>query len=153
MLSLPPILTAAATGLVVGIIQAVTQVQEQTISTAPKIILVFTIIIFGGGVMMTMITNYIRESMVIAFNEIPHRDQHILPPMTQDERTMRIQGFFGDSQHPFTAKATARRGKLGQTGLNQSDTSTSDGVAAVSVEANQQYQPNITERAYLRKQQ
>lgn len=35
-ISMPCVLTAAAIGLVVGIIQAVTQVQEQTIAAAPK---------------------------------------------------------------------------------------------------------------------
>ena len=40
-ISMPCVLTAAAIGLVVGIIQAVTQVQEQTIAAAPKIFAVF----------------------------------------------------------------------------------------------------------------
>jgi type III secretory pathway component EscS len=40
-ISMPCVLTAAAIGLVVGIIQAVTQVQEQTIAAAPKIFMVF----------------------------------------------------------------------------------------------------------------
>ena len=37
-ISLPCVLVAASVGLVVGILQAVTQVQEQTIAAAPKII-------------------------------------------------------------------------------------------------------------------
>ena len=37
-ISMPCVLVAAAVGLVVGILQAVTQVQEQTIAAAPKII-------------------------------------------------------------------------------------------------------------------
>ena len=45
-ISMPCVLTAAAIGLVVGIIQAVTQVQEQTIAAAPKIIAVF----FGANI-------------------------------------------------------------------------------------------------------
>ena len=40
-ISMPCVLVAAAVGLVVGILQAVTQVQEQTIAAAPKIIGVF----------------------------------------------------------------------------------------------------------------
>ena len=36
MLSLPPILAAAVVGIVVGLIQALTQIQEQTISFAFK---------------------------------------------------------------------------------------------------------------------
>ena len=45
MIAMPCVLTAAAVGLVVGILQAVTQVQEQTIAAAPKIFLVFLVII------------------------------------------------------------------------------------------------------------
>ena len=48
MISMPCVLTAAGIGLVVGIIQAVTQVQEQTIAAAPKILLVFMVIIIFG---------------------------------------------------------------------------------------------------------
>ena len=47
-ISMPCVLTAAAIGLVVGIIQAVTQVQEQTIAAAPKIFGVFLVIVIGG---------------------------------------------------------------------------------------------------------
>ena len=43
-ISMPCVLTAAAIGLVVGIIQAVTQVQEQTIAAAPKILAVFLVL-------------------------------------------------------------------------------------------------------------
>ena len=41
MISMPCVLMAALVGLVVGILQAVTQVQEQTIAAAPKIVLVY----------------------------------------------------------------------------------------------------------------
>ena len=46
-ISMPCVLTAAGIGLVVGILQAVTQVQEQTIAAAPKILAVFLVIIIG----------------------------------------------------------------------------------------------------------
>lgn len=71
LLSLPVVLTAAGVGLIVGILQAVTQVQEQTIAAAPKITLVFLVIILGGGLMLEMMVNYLRESATLAFNEIP----------------------------------------------------------------------------------
>ena len=44
LITMPLVLTAAAIGLVVGILQAVTSVQEQTIAAAPKIFLVFLVI-------------------------------------------------------------------------------------------------------------
>ena len=47
-ISMPCVLVAAGIGLVVGILQAVTQVQEQTIAAAPKILGVFLVIIIGG---------------------------------------------------------------------------------------------------------
>lgn len=81
LLSLPAVLLAASIGLIVGILQAVTQVQEQTIAAAPKILGVFAILLMGGGVMMTMLENYVRESFQIAFNEIPQDGKFILPPL------------------------------------------------------------------------
>jgi flagellar biosynthesis protein FliQ len=80
VLSLPVVLTAAGIGLVVGILQAVTQVQEQTIAAAPKILFVFVVLILGGGLMLEMMTNYFRESAVIAFQEIPMEGSRVLPP-------------------------------------------------------------------------
>ena len=47
-ISMPCVLVAAGIGLVVGILQAVTQVQEQTIAAAPKIFMVFLVIIIGA---------------------------------------------------------------------------------------------------------
>lgn len=94
MLSIPITLTAALIGLVIGIIQAVTQVQEQTISAAPKILSVFLLIIFGGGLMLNLLTQYLRESTLIAFQEVPLSGTRILPPQTRDERQQRMQQFF-----------------------------------------------------------
>jgi flagellar biosynthesis protein FliQ len=95
MLSLPSVLIAAGIGLVVGILQAVTQVQEQTIAAAPKIIGVFAIILLGGGLMMNMLSDYVRESFHIAFNEIPQDGLFILPPLTsQSPGQLRARKFF-----------------------------------------------------------
>ncbi len=94
MLSLPAVLTAASVGLIVGIIQAVTQVQEQTISAAPKIILVFLLIIFGGQIMMTLLSNYIRESTVIAFQEIPLSGHKLLPPQAKTAEQKQRDTFY-----------------------------------------------------------
>ena len=58
MIAMPCVLTAAAIGLVVGILQAVTQVQEQTIAAAPKIFTVFLVIILLGSTYVKMLTNY-----------------------------------------------------------------------------------------------
>jgi flagellar biosynthesis protein FliQ len=82
LLSMPSVLTAASVGLVVGILQAVTQVQEQTIAAAPKILAVFLVILLGGGFMLELIENYFRESAILAFQDVPHMgDARILPPL------------------------------------------------------------------------
>jgi len=45
VLSLPPIIVAAATGILVSLVQALTQVQEQTISFAVKLVAVIATIL------------------------------------------------------------------------------------------------------------
>jgi len=78
-ISMPCVLTAAAIGLVVGIIQAVTQVQEQTIAAAPKIFLVFLVIVIGGLGFIKLLTNLFIEGMNLAFNTVPKEDNFVLP--------------------------------------------------------------------------
>ena len=95
LLSLPAVLLAAGIGLVVGILQAVTQVQEQTIAAAPKILGVFLLILLGGGTMLTMLENYVTESFQIAFNEIPQDGVFVLPPKaSQTSGQGRARAFF-----------------------------------------------------------
>jgi flagellar biosynthesis protein FliQ len=95
LLSLPCVLVAAGIGLVVGILQAVTQVQEQTIAAAPKIIGVFSIILIGGGFMMGMLQDYVRESFHVAFNEIPGDGLFIMPALRgQSAGQARARQFF-----------------------------------------------------------
>ena len=78
-ISLPCVLVAAAVGLVVGILQAVTQVQEQTIAAAPKIVLVFLTIVILGGYFIKILTNFLYEGSSIAFNVVTKNDTFVLP--------------------------------------------------------------------------
>ncbi|MCQ2753507.1 MAG: flagellar biosynthetic protein FliQ [bacterium] len=78
-ISMPCVLVAAAIGLVVGIIQAVTQVQEQTISAAPKIFAVFLVIIIGGLGFIKLLTNLFQEGAALAFNGVSKADSYVLP--------------------------------------------------------------------------
>jgi len=78
-ISMPCVLTAAAIGLVVGIIQAVTQVQEQTISAAPKIFAVFLVIIIGGLGFMKLLTNLFTDGAALAFNTVSKNEAYVLP--------------------------------------------------------------------------
>ena len=49
LLSLPPIIVATATGLIVSLIQALTQIQEQTLSFAIKLIAVIVTILASAS--------------------------------------------------------------------------------------------------------
>ncbi len=77
-ISMPCVLVAAGIGLVVGILQAVTQVQEQTIAAAPKILGVFLVIIIGGVGFVRLLTNFYTDGMALAFNIIPKNDNYVL---------------------------------------------------------------------------
>ena len=78
-ISMPCVLVAAAIGLVVGIIQAVTQVQEQTISAAPKIFAVFLVIIIGGLGFIKLLTNLFIDGAALAFNGVSKNEAYVLP--------------------------------------------------------------------------
>lgn len=77
-ISMPCVLTAAAIGLVVGILQAVTQVQEQTIAAAPKIFAVFLVIIIGGMGFIKLLTNLFIEGGALAFNGVSKKENYVL---------------------------------------------------------------------------
>ena len=77
-ISMPCVLTAAAIGLVVGILQAVTQVQEQTIAAAPKIFAVFLVIIIGGLGFIKLLTNLFQEGSALAFNGVSKSENYVL---------------------------------------------------------------------------
>ncbi len=80
MIAMPCVLTAAAIGLVVGILQAVTQVQEQTIGAAPKIFAVFLVIVILGTGYLKLLSNLFMEGSVLAFEVVPKNDEFVLPP-------------------------------------------------------------------------
>ena len=77
-ISMPCVLVAAGIGLVVGILQAVTQVQEQTIAAAPKILAVFLVIIIGGVGFIRILTNLFTDGMALALNVVPKNETYVL---------------------------------------------------------------------------
>lgn len=79
IISMPCVLVAALIGLIVGILQAVTQVQEQTIAAAPKILAVFLVIVIGGYGYVRMLTNLTTEGFAMAFNVVSKNDEYVLP--------------------------------------------------------------------------
>lgn len=62
IVSLPILLTSLIVGLVVSLLQAVTQVQEQTLSFVPKLIAVMLALIIFGNFMLNQLVN-LAESM------------------------------------------------------------------------------------------
>jgi flagellar biosynthetic protein FliQ len=61
MLSAPMLLGALLVGVLVSIFQAVTQINEQTLSFIPKIlVIIVTLVIFSPWMMETMVT-YTRD--------------------------------------------------------------------------------------------
>jgi flagellar biosynthetic protein FliQ len=62
ILVLSPVLgVALAVGLIISIFQAITQIQEQTLAFAPKIIAVFVSLLFFGPWMLTHLVDYTRN--------------------------------------------------------------------------------------------
>ena len=78
-ISMPCVLVAAGIGLVVGILQAVTQVQEQTIAAAPKILGVFLVIVAGGIGFINLLKGFVIDGMSLAFNLVSKNDSYVLP--------------------------------------------------------------------------
>ena len=78
MITMPLVLTAAFIGLIVGILQAVTSVQEQTIAAAPKILMVFLMIMILGSFFSKKLTDLLIESGNLAFNIIPKQGDFVL---------------------------------------------------------------------------
>jgi len=48
LLSAPPVLAAMVIGMIISLLQAATQIQEQTLSVVPKIIAVFAVLAMAG---------------------------------------------------------------------------------------------------------
>lgn len=58
---------ALIVGLIVGILQAVTSIQEQTLTFLPKLLVILLAIAFLGGLMFTSLGEY----TIALFNRIP----------------------------------------------------------------------------------
>ena len=48
-ISLPPLLTAVAVGVVVGVLQAVTQIQDQSLPLTFKLLAIIAVLFLAGG--------------------------------------------------------------------------------------------------------
>lgn len=67
MLAAPLLLSALAVGVLVGIFQAATQIQEMTLSFIPKLIALVVALLISGAWMLRMLTEFALR----LFNDIP----------------------------------------------------------------------------------
>jgi flagellar biosynthetic protein FliQ len=63
----PPILALLITGLVLGILQAATSINETTVAFVPKLLVFAIVLLMIGPVSLALYTDYIRE----LFERIP----------------------------------------------------------------------------------
>lgn len=61
MLSLPPLLVALVVGVAISLLQAVTQVQEMTLTFVPKMIAVFLTLTFAAPWMTEKMVMFTRQ--------------------------------------------------------------------------------------------
>ena len=61
LISAPLFIAALATGLLISIFQAATQINEATLSFVPKLIVVFTTLIVAGPWMITVLTDFMQR--------------------------------------------------------------------------------------------
>jgi len=61
MLASPLLIGALVTGLIVSVFQAITQINEATLTFIPKMIIVAIIIVIAGPWMIDLIKNYTLE--------------------------------------------------------------------------------------------
>ncbi|MDJ0642345.1 MAG: flagellar biosynthesis protein FliQ [Erythrobacter sp.] len=57
----PVLIAALVVGLIVGIIQAATSVNEQTLTFVPKLGIVALVFVILGGTMMALLGDFLRE--------------------------------------------------------------------------------------------
>lgn len=58
---LPPLLVSLIVGLVISVLQAATQIHEQTLTFAPRIIAIFLTIMFLGGWMLQKLMDFLID--------------------------------------------------------------------------------------------
>ena len=61
MVSAPMLLVALATGLLVSIFQAATQINETTLSFIPKLVALFMTLVVAGPWMLSVMIDYMRQ--------------------------------------------------------------------------------------------
>jgi flagellar biosynthetic protein FliQ len=63
MIASPMLMSALAVGLIVGMFQAATQINEMTLSFIPKLLVLVLSLVLAGPWMLSVIINYTRQLM------------------------------------------------------------------------------------------
>ena len=61
MISAPLLLAALVTGVVIGMLQAATQINEMTLSFIPKLLTMIAVLVIAGPWMITTYVDYLRR--------------------------------------------------------------------------------------------
>ncbi|MFN7173750.1 MAG: flagellar biosynthetic protein FliQ [Thermaurantiacus tibetensis] len=61
--ALPPLGAALAIGLVIGLVQAATSINEATLSFVPKLVGVFLVLVLFGGLIGGLLVDFTREAI------------------------------------------------------------------------------------------
>lgn len=63
VISSPVILAALLCGIVVSILQVVTQIQDSTLSVTPKILVIIIMLMFSGGWMLHAMVDFAKHTI------------------------------------------------------------------------------------------
>ena len=63
LIASPMLISALAVGLLIGMIQAATQINEMTLSFIPKLLVLVISLVVAGPWMLSVIVNYTRQLM------------------------------------------------------------------------------------------
>ncbi len=63
LIAAPLLLSALAVGLLIGMFQAATQINEMTLSFIPKLLILVASLVVAGPWMLSVIVNYTRQLM------------------------------------------------------------------------------------------
>ena len=66
----PPLIISLVVGLIIGIFQAVTQIHEQTLMFAPRLLVIFLTLLFMGGWIFQKLLDYAKDVLEKYFQMI-----------------------------------------------------------------------------------
>jgi len=64
LLSAPPLIASMLTGFVVGLFQAATQIQDQTLAFVPKLVVVLIVLVAMGPVLGSSLVRFTQATLV-----------------------------------------------------------------------------------------